>query len=301
MRLVIKKGKQKELIEIAKNGLTWEELSKFVGVSASFLRNDLKNESRLLSRELYQKLSQFSKVNFNEFILQELEDNWGRSKGGKNSKGNTKNFLEPSESIELAELFGIILGDGHVDQIIRDSKVRIYTLTIAGDSRTDKHYLENYVSNLFKKLFRESGKVSSSKCSNSCYLKIHGKKIIEFLVLKGINPGNKKNNNQKIPDWILNNQKYLIACLRGLIDADGCVYYISKATNKNIRITFTSYIPALMQDVRTSFIKLGFHPSKVIRNEDIYLSSKQDVDKYLLEIGFSNDKHLKRLQNLRNR
>jgi len=133
------------------------------------------------------------------------------------------------------------------------------------------------------------------KTTNGIHLVIYGKKIIEFVKKKGINSGNKKVNHQKIPDWILENKGYLAACLRGLIDTDGCIYYISKKTNKNLRISFTSYIPALMNDVRTSLIGLGFHPSKVMRGEDICISSKEDVDKFLKEIGFSNDKHLKRL------
>lgn len=302
MRIVLKKGKQKELIELAKKDLTWDELAKNVNHARAYLMNELRHEQRFLSEETYKRLCFLVKLNFDNFIIDKLDDNWGRAKGGKNSEGGyTKKLTPPQESTELAELFGIILGDGHVEEIKIGKKIRCYSITIAGDSRNDRYYLENYVSNLFTKLLGESGTIKFSKTSNSIWLRIHGKKIVEFINQKGIKSGNKKRNSQRIPSWILENSDYLRACLRGLIDADGCIYYISKKINRNLRISFTSYIPALMNDVRNSFINLGFNPSKIIREQDIYLSSKQDVDKFIKEIGFSNDKHLKRLQSLTNK
>lgn len=298
MRIVLEKNKQKELIELTKEKFTWEELANQIKLNSNYLMNELRHEKRNLSEQAYKILCNMSNLNFDKFIINKLDDNWGRTKGGTNSKGNPKAFIEPKESEELAELFGIILGDGHVEWINQGKKIRSYAIVIAGDSRNDKVYLEKYVSNLFSKLFGESGTLGFPKFANSVLLRIHGKKIVEFVNRKGIKSGNKKVNNQAIPAWILKNQNYLRACLRGLIDADGCIYYISKKTNRNLRISFTSCIPALMDDVKNSFIKLGFNPSKILREKEIYLSSKQDVNKFIDEIGFSNDKHLKRLENL---
>jgi hypothetical protein len=297
MRIVLKKGKQRELIEEAKGDYTWKKLGNLLLCSEGYLKNDLKNERRLLDEKLYIKLNNLVSNDFNNFIIDKFVDNWGREKGGKNSLGNTKEFIEPDESENLAEFFGIVLGDGHVENIKIGKKIRCYSIVIAGDSTNDREYLVNYVSDLLKILFGERGTVYYSKSSNTMFLKLHGKKIVEFLENKGIKSGNKKINKQNIPLWILDNDKYLRACLRGLIDTDGCVYYISQK-NRNLRITYTSYIGNLMKDVRESFIKLGFNPSKIIRNTDIYLSRKDNIKKYLNEIGFSNSKHLKRLKNL---
>lgn len=297
MRIKLKQGKQKELIELAKSDNTWKWLSNKLNCSSIYLQNELRHEKRYLSENLFNLLCIISGKNFNKFIIEKLSDKWGRSKGGKNSTGNTKNFKEPEESLELAELFGIILGDGHLEKRIASSKIRGYSIRIAGDSRYDKEYFYNYISNLFNFLFNEKGTFEFSKKGNTIYIKIFGKKIVEFIEFKGLKPGNKKQNMQTIPLWIINNPEYLKACLRGLIDTDGCIYYISKQ-NKNLRITFTSYIPKLMEDVRLSFVKLGYHPSKIIRNKDISLSRKEDVNKFMSEIKFSNPKHLKRVQNL---
>ncbi len=299
MRIVLKKGKQRELIESAKRNRTWKELSDNLGYCLGYVIHELRNEKRFISETTYKKLCHLINKNFDKFIINRLKDNWGQVKGGTTSIGNTKNFNAPSESMELAELFGIILGDGHVEKKITGKKARCYSIVIAGDSRNDRNYLIEYVSHLLKTLFGEKGSINYGKDKHSIYLKIHGKKIVEFVENKGILNGNKKMNSQSIPAWILKDDDYLRVCLRGLVDTDGCVYYISKK-NKNLRISFTSYIPKLLNTVRNSFIKLGFHPSKVIVEKNIYLSRKEDINKFMHEIGFSNDKHLKRIQFLTN-
>lgn len=292
----MERGKQRELIFLAKGNSSWKELGRQLNCSPTYLSNDLKYENRYLSEIIYEKLCKISNKNFDKFIIKKLDENWGRSKGGKNSFGNTKTFKEPLESVELAELFGIIAGDGHVEKIQVGKKIRCYSIDIAGDSRNDKDFLLNYVSSLFEKLFNETGSLRYSKTANTLHIKIYGKKIVDFIEKKGIASGNKKTNNQSIPLWITLNNDYLRAFIRGLIDTDGCIYYISK-NNRNLRISFTSYIPNLMRDARNSLLKLGFHPSEVIRGKDISISRKDDTKRFIKEIGFSNNKHLKRLYN----
>ncbi len=107
-------------------------------------------------------------------------------------------------------------------------------------------------------------------------------------------PGNKKLNNQGIPKWVFNERELLSACIRGLVDTDGSIFYISKR-NKNLRIDFTSYIPNLLRDTQKGLFSLGFNPSKVINQKHIFLSSKKDVNRYIKEIGFHNQKHLNRV------
>lgn len=115
MRIKLKSGKQKELINKLKENGTWKELSKELNLSEGYLRNELRNERTLLSEKSYKKICEILGMSYDPLIEEKLEDNWGRSKGGLNSKGNTKLFKDIDESEELAELFGIILGDGHLE------------------------------------------------------------------------------------------------------------------------------------------------------------------------------------------
>ncbi len=297
MRIQLKNGKQKELILEAKKEKTWDKLAKELGLSARYLRIELLNEERILAGDIFSILEKISGHDYKQFIIKRFSNNWGQIKGGLKSSGNIKLFKEPKESIDLAELFGIILGDGHVEEIKR-GKIRCYSLRIVGDSRDDYDYIINYISSLFQKLFGENGSIAKLENRNVIHITIYGKNLINFLKKKGLKPGNKKLNNQGVPSWIRKNKSYLKACIRGLIDTDGSIHYISK-NNRNIRIDFTSHIPRLLNEVRVLFIKLGFHPSKIINNKHIFLSRKEDFVNYLKTIGFSNEKHLNRLNLLK--
>lgn len=299
MRIRLLPGKQKELVGLAKSDKTWSKLAEQLGLSVHYTGNELRNEKVLLSEASYNKLCRIANIDFGRYITEKLNDNWGRVKGAFNSSRNIKQFKEPEESERLSELFGTILGDGNINQFKKGKKIRCYILRIAGDSRNDKEYLSHYVSNLFFDLLGEKGSIMKSRNRNAIYLSVYGKNLVNFLKKKGLESGNKKQNNQGIPEWIQTNQDYLRTCIRGLIDTDGSIHYISK-NNKNLRISFVSHIPKLLGDVRNSFIKLGFNPSKIIRERQIFLSRKADIQKYTQEIGFSNSKHLKRLRTFQN-
>lgn len=300
MRIKLKKDKQKELIFKAKTDLTWRQLADKIDINENYLKNELFKEKRTLCDKKYILLCKISKTNFDEYIIQRLDNNWGKSKGGLKSKKITKEIKDIKEDANLAEVTGIILGDGHVCEYKKGNKIRCYMIRIAGNNETDKDYIEKYIPRLFYKVFNDRGYSHFSKISNTSYFTIYGKNFVNFIKFKGINSGNKKVNNQGIPKWIKENRFYLSKCIRGLIDTDGSIHYISK-NNKNIRISYTSYIPNLLNDVRNGLIELDLNPSKIIKNNQIFLSSKKDVNKYINEIGFSNQKNLNRLKILRNR
>jgi|SRR3989339_1087621 len=297
MRIVLKKGKQRELILLAKANKTWANLSQIIKINEHYLNHELVQERRSISYKDYETFSSLACVNFDSYIKNKLNDNWGRSKGGLNSTGNTKVLSAPKESAELAELFGIILGDGHVEITKIKEKPISYSIRIAGHIKEDYDYLVSYTSNLIRKLFNERSKIKLAPRYNGVYLVVYGKNIVSFIESKGIKSGNKKKNNQGIPSWIKRKGDYLKCCIRGLMDTDGSIHRISKS-NKNLRISFTSHIPILIQEVRDSLIKLHFSPSKIVCGNKIFLSRKDEVDKYLKWVQFRNQKHLKRIERL---
>ncbi|MBM3232072.1 hypothetical protein FJZ21_01700 [Candidatus Pacearchaeota archaeon] len=297
MRIKLLFGKQKELLLLAKKQETWKDLSLKLKLNQNYLVNELFKETRTLSEDTYKLLNDLTGKNFDEFIVERLENYWGKSKGGKNAVESQLKYFKPvSFNNFLAELCGIILGDGHLEYYQNGKKIRSYSLTVTGHSVKDSNYLRKYVNNLIKQLFNYDSRFKNSNDGNGLYLVVNGKRLIEFFEKIGIKPGNKKINSQGIPAWILENKDYLAACLRGLMDTDGSIHYISKH-NRNLRITFTSYIPKLLDDVRESLLRLGFHPSKIIKGNQIFITRKEDIQLYLKLIGFSNDKHLNRLQN----
>jgi len=296
MRLKFVEGKQKELIRNFKdkNNLTWKRLANFLKVKEGRLKAYIE-ETSLMDEEIYNKLD--PKKRFLEHILEKKEENWGRRKGGKNSKGKTKSISEPEDSKELAEFYGAMLGDGNSHRTKyykkRSDKRGVFMIRIVGNARLDKRYHLGYLKPIIENLFQVKVRVGNFKNSNAMFLEVHGVRLVEFLEKKGFPPGNKIKNKLRIPDWIKSNKNYLKACLRGLYDTDGSVY---KLTNQNShQICFTNVNWGLMEDVRDGLLSLGINCSKISK-KDIYITKKSELRKFLKLVNFSNDRHLKKVK-----
>lgn len=215
--------------------------------------------------------------------------------------GKTKIIKIPEKSVELAELIGIVLGDGSVGKYRNKNRPQstVYTLTIVGDYRFDYDYLDRHLRNMCKSLFGVDVKMKRAKTSNGFFLVVNSKQVVEFFVGMGLAIGNKIKNQVTIPNWIFENELYLTACLRGLIDTDGSIFRMSRKDPQLIRIGFTNLNLKLLSDVKDAFFRLGFHPSKIINGKSICLSRKSDISLYMLKIGFSNKKHINRLARFR--
>ena len=295
MRIKLVKGKQKELILFTKNNLSWRQLSKKLGMNPGYLERDLKNERILLSERFYNNLCKLSGKNFDKFIIERLDDNWGQSKGGLNSPGSIIKLPEIRFDEKLAEFVGAVLGDGHVYYHKIGKKIGVYGIRIAGDLEKDKDYHINYLANLCKSIF--SLNASEILGKNERFLDLRSKELVNFFISMGIKPGNKIANQSTIPHWICRNKLFLGACIRGLIDTDGSIFRMSRKDPKLLRINFTNHNWALLNDTRKAFTILGFNPSKIINNRQFFISRQGEIKKYIKEIGFNNLKHNLRLQN----
>ena len=134
------------------------------------------------------------------------------------------------------------------------------------------------------------------KKENGRYLVMYSKRLVDFFAGIGIPAGNKKKNQSTIPHWVYESDGCLRACLRGLIDTDGSVFLMSRKDPHLLRISFVNNNKTLLEDTRTAFIQLGFHPSIIVHNRQFFISRKGDIQKYLNEIGFANKKHLDRIK-----
>jgi len=296
MRIKLADGKQRELVEKAKENLSWSALSKMLGISGDYLRLDLRKEKILLSKELYKKLCNLAKENFDIYIIEELADNWGRAKGGRNSRGSTIKLNVSRDKKALSEFIGIILGDGNVNFYKKGKKIGVYQIRIAGDCNKDRLYHINYIKPLCESLFNLNAKIIENKNHNERFLFLSSKELVEFFIKMGIKSGNKITNQSTIPEWVFEKKSYIQACIRGLIDTDGSVFRMSKRDSNLIRINLKNYDFKLLNDARNAFIKLDFHPSKITCGNSFCISRQKEIERYLREIGFSNQKHLDRLQ-----
>lgn len=123
-------------------------------------------------------------------------------------------------SEKMAEIIGIILGDGN---IYINSQAGVYQIRIGLNSRTEKEYALNYILPLLEKTLKVKCTWSIAP-KNEIFIRINKKDVVLKI--------NQLINKRRVPKNILGDQKLLRACIRGLVDTDGSVF--SKTTNKFI-------------------------------------------------------------------
>ncbi|MDD5417058.1 MAG: LAGLIDADG family homing endonuclease [Candidatus Aenigmarchaeota archaeon] len=193
-------------------------------------------------------------------------------------------------------MIGIMLGDGSLYEKGKGAFVAIF-----GNSENEKEYMLGYVKPLMKRVLYREPSVYYHKTAKEIRLQLTRKIDISKMKALGLKSGNKLKNNIGIPNWIFSNKEFLRVCIKGLIDADGCVY--AKWKYKNIpQIEFYSSIPKLQEDFTKAMHILGFKISKWRMRKDgspvcgIY--GKNEALKYFKEVGFNNLKNIKRFSNI---
>lgn len=294
MRLVFEKDKQSEFLkkEKEKRKLSWSKFAKELNINEGKLKS-FYYDSVLIDEEIFNKLK--LKKDYERFILRKLEENWGQSKGGKVSPGNLKDIRIPGHNVKLAELWGIILGDGNIQK--RSAyKIGVYNIKITGHALLDKDYLINFIKPSIEELFKVKVRVYPSKGSNALNIMVDSRRIVDFFEDGGFKPGDKIKNQVGIPDWIKQDPKFLAACLRGLFDTDGCFY---RLTNQNsYQIGFANHNIRLLNEVREGLLSLGIGVSKIINNRKMVITKKSEIEKFYKTVGFHNPKHLNKIKML---
>lgn len=219
----------------------------------------------------------------------------GRMKGGLNSIKSTKlkntNFKfrkeisYPACSVEFAEMIGILIGDGGISPF----QVRV-SLNLISDSK----YAE-YVSRLIENLFNIRSVFSIAKSKLCIDVVVSSKSLVEFLIKSGLPLGNKVEQNIDMPEWIKKDRALRLACLRGIFDTDGSVYfdkhYVKNIHYSNINIALTSASQKLLSSIYNIFVEEGFHPTKT-SGISIRLRRELEVVKFFEVIGSNNPKHI---------
>ncbi len=187
----------------------------------------------------------------------------------------------------LAELIGIILGDGNLHK-------KSNCITITG-SLEDLHYYELIVIPLFQDLFSKIPKLRKRNDRNSYYLQLENKTIFDILLSCGLRRGN-KTENASIPQFIISNKKLIKHFLRGLFDTDGCLKFSKQSRNTYYypRIQIGLKESALSLGIRALLKKLEFNFSQYKDKKDLIyyqISGKKNLEKWMREIGSNNPVH----------
>ncbi len=164
-------------------------------------------------------------------------------------KGKIKSkYPSFNKSPALAELIGVVLGDGNIQQFPRTER-----LIIAANSN-NAGFVERY-SGLVKAIFGKNPCCMKSKRAQCIRISIYEKFISKRL---GVPPGNRKLSKVGIPAWAWKRKQLLTGCLRGLYEAEGS--FSVHLPTSTYKASFSNKNPKLLEDVYKSLQILGFHP-----------------------------------------
>lgn len=320
MRAFLPKGEQKKFIEKILSQISIKEAAELTRISERTIR-DWRRELFSMDFNTIQKLCKETNIDLPKNLTTK-DRYWytsiGASAGGiavwkkyrkiggdpeyrkrkwhewweKEGKYKT-NFItfakpinKPNYSEELAEFTGIILGDGGINP-----RQIIITLHYKDDKKYGK-----FVVNLIKKIFNVPVGTCYRKKSSVINYVISRIELVRFCTEKlGLKQGNKVKQQIDIPQWIKQNKQYAIACVRGLVDTDGCIfnhkYKVKKKWYSYKKLSFTSYSKPLRESVSNILKNNGLGP-RLAQNRDVRIDSIKDMKKYFRIFNSNNPKHL---------
>lgn len=206
-------------------------------------------------------------------------------------------------NLKLAELCGIIAGDGHLSRYISKKRTD-YKVCIWGNKDLDVEYFKE-LQQIFLELFEIRPKLLIK--SNCCELRINSKKIVEYFESLGI-PVGKKSKSVSMSPFVKNNLQLSCAFLRGVADTDfSVVLKPRKKTTLYPRITVDIESLSLIEDICSVLKKLeikfcGPYTRNRSRNANAYVSYQLDInghknfELWMKHIGFRNKKHLDKIK-----
>ncbi len=300
----------------------WHQIAKCQRISVRTLR-DWGNGKYLLPLDKFRHFVELCEMRQKDFKPEYLDDFWnikdaahkggyesikrygnpgtleGRRLGGKRSVlAQRKNpsglfrlakvIKKPKRSSKLAELMGIVIGDGHLSE---------WQVDITTNAKTDREHAE-FVQDCFKRLFNISSFRREREDNNSISIVVSSKRLVRFINHLGMPIGNKLTKGLSIPSWIYRKEIYRKSFLRGLFDTDGCIYIDRhRANGKEYSYygwVITSASQKLIKDVIGILKSIGFNPTHAENQKSLFLRKQSEIKRYFQEINTHNPKHLRR-------
>lgn len=173
---------------------------------------------------------------------------------------------------QLAFLVGLTLGDGHIEKFPRSERLRI----VLG---ADKPLLWKHAVKTVQTVFSKEPWVQQRKDAAAVDISLYQTRLSERL---GIPTGDRRKLIVRLPEWIQSERRYLIACLKGLFEAEGS--YSVHTPTYTYNLSFSNRNPALLDEVEQALASIGFHPER--RSYAVRLRKKREVVHFIELIRF---------------
>lgn len=210
------------------------------------------------------KYTNLSVKKISDTMKQRGLDNFKVWRDKMKAEGKIKSeYLPLKKDGDLAELVGVVLGDGHICSYPRTEELRIIS------NSNNSGFVTRYAK-IMEKVFNKKPYVRNSNQNNSTRIGLYEKHISDRMEIP---TGARKYLKIKVPIWILKNRKYIVRYLRGLYEAEGS-FCIHKPTY-TYKFLFANTNESMLNNVYYLMKKIGFHPHK--STSQIQISKKKEV------------------------
>lgn len=249
--------------ELKEKGYTIDDISSKIG-------SDFKNfryKGHSMDKDTFRKLEELTGI---EIDAREIEYIDG--------KGETEE-LNIEKTPSVAELIGIILGDGYIQSTSRERKDRFisaHRLVITLHNQEER--LKRKTCDILTNLAAKEPEVHGLKNSEAVQIVLNSKELIRELQNLGLKTGDKVENQVDVPNWITNDRKYEEQCLRGLIDTDGTIY--RQRRDDRAVIQFKNHSEPLLKTFRQMCLDLNVDSSNAGKHA-VQIARQQQVKKFI--------------------
>jgi len=189
------------------------------------------------------------------------------------AEGKIKSKYPPfKKDGNLAELIGVVLGDGHISSYPRTEELRIIS------NSNNPGFISRY-SKIMEKVFNKKPYIRSSNQNNSTRIGLFEKHISDRIKIPS---GARKYLKIVVPIWILKNKKFVVRYLRGFYEAEGS--HSIHLPTYTYKVQFSNRNVSMLRNVFRLVSLLGFHPHK--SRDMIQLSKKNEVLEFINLIKF---------------
>lgn len=191
-------------------------------------------------------------------------------------------YLPNKRSNDLAEFFGIMLGDG---------KLSPNQILVTLGNKEDNYVL--YIKQKMEIIFRTRVNISTRKKGYKDVY-ISSVELSRWFKNEGL-VYNKVKSQVGVPSWIFTKDSYCESFIKGFFDTDGSIYKLKHG----IQISLSNRSTPLLKSLQNMLIKLEYNVSQISCYK-IYVTKEKDINRFFKEIKPANVKHLNRFNILKN-
>jgi DNA-binding transcriptional regulator WhiA len=184
----------------------------------------------------------------------------------------------PTRSCELAELLGVLLGDGSITHFQIWVTLGVKEMAYA-----------KYVAVLIKHVFGGTPKIAI-RGNNYKDVYLGSTVATNWLFNEGL-VHNKVLSQVGVPMWIFEREEYMESFIKGFFDTDGSIYEL----RHGLQISLTNFSLPLLCSLQKMLEALRYHPS-AISSHKVYLTRVPEIKRFFREIQPANPKHQRRFK-----